>query len=141
MLFGNVSDIYELKVPELELTSSVDLNLSNGKGGVVLDWSGYDINNKYFVIYRKKEDEENYEVILGLDEKFNRNNFTDIFSNDENNPIVPIINVNSELDNSIKIDIQAQDKGTKYLYYVEAYDRNSKSLLSVSNICYNPTEV
>lgn len=139
MLFGNVSDVYEVKVPELELTSSVDL--SNSKGRVILDWSSYDINNKYFVIYRKKENEENYEVVLELDDKFNASSFTDIFSNDENVPVAPVINVNGELDKNIKIDMYAQDNGTKYVYYIEAYDMNSKALLSVSNICYNPAEV
>ncbi len=132
-LVGNISDIYEFKIPELVLTSNV--NLDNEKGSIILDWSDYDITDKYFVIYRKKEMLSNWEIILELNQKFNGNSFTDTFANDETPPNVPNINIEKNIENNnIKIISTSNDNGTHYSYYIEAYDKNNISeLLAISN--------
>ena len=58
---GNVSEVYEFKIPELELTTEVNLTAANGKGGVDLDWSTYDAENKVFRAYQRKDDEDGAE--------------------------------------------------------------------------------
>ena len=58
---GNVSEIYEFEIPELELTTEVNLTAANGKGGVDLDWSTYDADNKVFKAYQRKDDEDGAE--------------------------------------------------------------------------------
>ena len=64
---GNVSEVYEFEIPELELTTEVNLTAANGKGGVDLDWSTYDAENKIFKVYQKKEDQEEWESISTVD--------------------------------------------------------------------------
>jgi len=68
-LVGNVSESYEIEVPKITLTNSVNEEGAKGKGEVLLDWTGYDITNKYFVIYRKQEGEEEWTTIVGKEEK------------------------------------------------------------------------
>lgn len=132
--FGNVSDVYEFVVPQLVITSSVNLETANGKGGVVLDWSDYDISDKYFVIYRKTSDLSEWQRIVGLDDKFNDNKFIDTFGNDKNVPNRPNINIEKSLEsNEVMLDVSSSDVGTKYSYYVEAYDSTNFNLLNVSN--------
>ena len=130
---GNVSEVYEFKIPELVLTSSV--NLSNEKGSVILDWSTYDVSDKYFVIYRKEENASNWETIVDLEQKFTGSTFTDILAIDKNNSNVSSINIkgNSE-NNNIEITANSTDTGTKYTYYIEAYDSSGSKLLDASNI-------
>ncbi len=133
-LVGNVSDIYEVEIPQLILTSEVELDLANGKGGVKLDWSTYDISDKYFVIYRKEENAVEWETIVSLDKMFKGNLYIDEFANDKISPSVPSININGNfLDNNIDIISISSDSGSKYSYYIEAYDSNTLELVSVSN--------
>lgn len=133
---GNISDVYEFEIPQLVLTSSVDLNIADCKGGIVLDWSTYDITDKYFVIYRK-EDSNDWKTIVGLDEKFNNNKFIDILGNDKNVPSIPNVDIiaNGE-NNNIDVTVNAIDSGTKYYYYIEAYDSTSGELVAISNVSY-----
>ncbi len=132
--YGNVSNVYELKVPELVITSKVDLSLENRKGGVILDWSTYDIADKYFVIYRKKENETEWEKIVTLNEKLTGNMYTDIFANDRKQPSIPKIDVSGDDENNnIKVDISSGDDGSIYTYYIEAYDNNG-NILNKSNV-------
>ncbi len=51
---------------DFKLTSSTNVEASNGKGGVDLDWSDYTENNKTFKIYQKKEGALEYETISSL---------------------------------------------------------------------------
>ena len=128
-LVGNVSDVYEIKVPELILTSKVDLNLADGKGGIILDWSSYDITDKYFVIYRREENQSDWKEIVSLDDKLCDNKYTDILANDKNKPTVPVININGDMENNdIKIESNSMDNGDTYSYYIEAYDINGTLL-------------
>lgn len=134
-LVGNVSDVYEFEVPQLTITSKVILNTPNEKGSVELDWSNYDISDKYFVIYRKYENSSQWQKIVSLDDKFNGNKFVDTFGNDKNVPSIPNISIDKNLgSNEIKLDVFSSDFGTKYFYYIEAYDSSNFNLISNSNI-------
>lgn len=109
------------------------MSVADGKGGVELDWSNYDIDDKYFVIYRKEEMQENFDIIVSLEEKFSGENFVDNFGNDKKSPSKPNINItDSEENNNVQISVDSRDNGTKYTYYIEAYDNNSL-LVAVSN--------
>ena len=66
-LVGNVSSVYEAEVPQLLLTSKVNIEAANGKGGVDLDWSTYDATNKIFKAYQKKEGSNEFETISTID--------------------------------------------------------------------------
>lgn len=134
MPFGNVSQTYEVEVPQLELTSKINLSGATGKGIVELDWSGYDIVNKYFVIYRKQEGEEEWKPIVNLDEKFNGSSYVDNSANDNNISNAPNIKIEaSRENNNIEITALGEDVGTKYMYYIESYDATDLSLLSRSS--------
>ncbi len=131
-LVGNVSEVYEFKIPELVLTSRVDTSLADGKGGVILDWSTYDTADKYFVIYRKEENATEWENIVSLEERLTGSSYTDILANDKNKPNVSNINISGDAENNnIKINATSSDNGNKYSYYIEAYDDN-KNLLQTS---------
>lgn len=135
MSFGNVSSVYECEIPQLVLKSSVNLKLANGKGGIVLDWSDYDISNKYFVIYRKEKNSNNWENIVSLDKRFNGNSYTDNLANDTTTPVVLDIDINENVENN-NIDLlpKLNDEGSMYNYYIEAYDTSDVSvLLATSN--------
>lgn len=120
----------------LTITSKVNLNTSNKKGEIELDWSSYDTQNKYFVIYRKKEDEVNWETIVNIEQKYTGSSYIDRLANDKENPVEPNINIEEITENNnIQITAKSQDSGTKYMYYVESYDSNDISLkLNTSNI-------
>lgn len=120
----------------LTITSKVNLNTSNKKGEIELDWSNYDTQNKYFVIYRKKEDEANWETIVNLEQKYTGNSYIDTLANDKEIPTDPNINIEKITENNnIQITAKSQDSGTKYMYYVESYDSKDISLkLNTSNI-------
>ncbi len=132
---GNISNVYEFEVPQLILTSQVNLNTENGKGEVILDWSSYDVNNKYFVIYRKQENTTDWKKIIDLGEKYTLNKYTDILANDKNKPTKPSININSdEQNNNVIITTNSTDTGSKYIYYIESYDSyNTQELINISN--------
>jgi hypothetical protein len=125
-----MSNVYEVEIPQLVLTSTVNLN---GKGTIELDWPDYDIKNKYFVIYRKQEGEEMWKTIVTLDEKFNSNKYTDNLANDKISPTISNINMkgNSE-NNKIEISSTSTDTGIKYQYYIESYDINTNMLINSS---------
>jgi hypothetical protein len=126
--------VYEVEVPQLVLTSKINLGAGSGKGGIDLDWSSYDIHDKYFVIYRKEE--SGWKTIVGIEEKLCVNKYTDNFAIDKSKPSVPTSSISGDLgNNSINIDITSQDSGTKYVYYIEAYDSSDVSkVLATSNI-------
>lgn len=125
--------MYEFVIPQLVVTSSVNLETANGKGSVVLDWSDYDILDKYFVIYRKSSDLSEWQKIVSLEDKFNGSKFIDTLGNDNTLPSHPNISIGKNSDiNEIKIDVSSSDFGTKYSYYVEAYDSKSLELLNVN---------
>ena len=127
-LVGNQSESYEIEVPQLELTSKV-----NEENTITLDWTGYNITDKYFVIYCKQEDEEEWKTIVGIEQKLNNNTYT--LGNDISKPNIPEITIEKDIEaNHIKIKGQAQDNGTKYTYYIEAYDKNTNTLIAKSNI-------
>lgn len=132
--FGNISEVYEVEVPQLEVKSKVVLDETNEKGVIELDWSNYDISNKYFVIYCKQEGEEQWKTIVNLDEKFNSYKYIDNLANDKVVPKVNNINIiKNAHQNGICIFFNSYDEGTKYMYYVEAYDSNDVSLLLQSS--------
>lgn len=120
------------KEEPLILTSKVNLDTEDKKGEVILEWLNYDISNKYFVIYRKEKVEDEWKIIVNLDEKFNGNTYTDTFGNDKDSPDVPNININSTT-NNISIKPKSNDNGSPYIYYIEAYDADSADLISTSN--------
>lgn len=123
-----------MKYLGLVLTSKVNLNTANGKGEVELDWSGYDLEDKYFVIYRKEENANDWETIVSLEEKLTGGKYIDTFGNDKGNPSTPTINIEGNTQNNkIQLTQNATDTGTKYLYYIEAYD-SGDTLLSKTNI-------
>ena len=132
-LVGNVGEIYEIEVPQLVLRSEVNQEGADGKGVVILDWTGYDITNKYFVIYRKQENEQEWKTIIGIDEKLNNNTYTDPLGNDIAKPNIPKITIEKDLQaGQIKINQTAEDSGTTYTYYIEAYDQNTNELIAIS---------
>lgn len=116
----------------LILHSTVNLNLSNKKGGIELNWSDYNIQNKYFVIYRKSSNSSTYETIIPLENKFCSNTYIDTFANDKNPPTTPHISIFSDNDN-IKIDTSSIDIGNTYTYYIESYDNITNTLITTSN--------
>lgn len=128
--------MYEVEVPQLVLTSNVNLNAGDKKGGVDLDWSSYDIVDKYFVVYRKEENEPEWETIVGIEERLCANNYTDNTAIDKNNPEILTTNVSGNAENNgIDINVTSKDSGTKYVYYIEAYDSTDISkVLTISNI-------
>ncbi len=133
-LVGNISEVYEFEVPNLELTSTVNLNTTNGKGEIILDWSSYNIEDKYFVVYRKRENETEWKTIVSLEEKLTGSTHTDILANDEANPSTPNITITGDVENNnINITANSSDNGTKYKYYIEAYDKTENILLKISN--------
>ncbi len=131
---GNISNIYEFEVPQLVLTSKVNQSAANGKGEVILEWSSYDVTNKYFVIYRKEENQENWETIVSLEQKLTGNTYTDKLGNDEEKPNIPTININGDSENNINIIANSIDNGNRYTYYIESYDIDSNSLINISNL-------
>ena len=134
-MVGNTSESYEIEVPKITLKNSVNTEGANGKGEVLLDWTGYDISNKYFVIYRKKEDEEEWKTVVGIDDKLNDNTYTDTFGNDITKPSMPETTIEKNIEEGqIKIKPKAIDNGTTYIYYIEAYDKNTGELIAKSNI-------
>lgn len=108
--------------------------MAEGEGVITLDWSDYDIEDKYFVIYRKQDEEEEWKTVVSLNEKFNRGYFIDTLGNDKDSPSEPKISIkgNEDKDN-LQLDVSSIDSGTKYWYYIEAYDMNNMKLLSSSN--------
>lgn len=134
-LVGNISNTFEFKVPQLNLTSSVDLTSSNNKGGIILDWSTYDISDKYFVIYRKEKNSTDWNIIVTLEDKLNSNHFIDTSANDTNTPNIPDININkNNSNNDININLASSDNGSKYSYYIECYSAKENTLINISNI-------
>ena len=134
-LVGNVSESYEIEVQKITLTNSVNEEGANGKGEVLLDWTGYDITNKYFVIYRKQEGEEEWKTVVGKEEKFNGSRYTDNLGNDIAKPNVPEITIEKNAEaGQMKINQTTEDSGTTYTYYIESYDQNTNTLIARSNI-------
>ncbi len=117
---------------ELLLTSKVNLKLAEGKGAVELDWIGYDPKDRYFVIYRKEENSENFEKIVNLEDKLSANNYTDILGNDKAKPNAPTVSVGTGT-SDIQISLGSEDNGTTYTYYIEAYDSSTNALVATSN--------
>ncbi len=112
----------------------MNLDSENGKGEIELDWSEYDIEDKYFVIYRKQENSSKWEKIVDLNDKFNDNKYKDILANDKNNPNISQININPNKEkNNIEVNLLAEDIGTQYNYYIESYDSNTNLLIGISN--------
>lgn len=126
--------MFEVEVPQLKLTSKVNFNGANGKGAVELDWSGYDVSDKYFVIYRKQKGDEQWKTIVTLDGKYNNNKYVDNLGNDKEKPTEPEINIVDDVANNlINISSKAIDNGSNYVYYIEAYDKDTQMLLSKSD--------
>ena len=134
-LVGNKSESYEIEVPKITLTNSVSEEGANGKGEVLLDWTGYDITNKYFVIYRKQEDEEEWKTIVKIEDKLNSSTYIDILGNDVTKPDNVKNSIEKDIENNkIKLIPSSIDNGTKYTYYIESYDKNTGTLIAKSNI-------
>lgn len=129
-----MSKVYEIEVPQLVLTSTVNNSTENGKGEIVLDWSSYDVTDKYFVIYRKELESNDFETLVSLEQKLTGGKYVDVVGVDKNIPNSPEINIKKNEDgNDIQITSNATDDGSKYVYYVEAYDvTNTNVLLSKS---------
>lgn len=127
--FGNVSNIYEVKVPQLVLNSRVD------GGNIILDWFGYDISDKYFAIYRKSESSNEWETIVSLDNHFSATSYIDKENLDISSPDISNVDVDANLvGNDISLNFISNDNGNKYLYYIEAYDsKNNLLAISISN--------
>ena len=114
---GNISESYEIEVPKITLTNTVSEEGANGKGSITLDWTGYDATNKYFVIYRKKEDEKEWTTIVGKEEKFNGSSYIDNLGNDIAKPNIGESAIEKDIENNeIKIALKSEDIGTTYTY-------------------------
>jgi len=61
------ANVLRTQSENLVLTSKVNVNAANGKGGVDLDWSSYDATDKTFKAYQKKEGAEEWQSISTLD--------------------------------------------------------------------------
>ncbi len=124
---GNVSETYEVKIADLELTTSVNLSTENKKGEIILEWSTYNTENKIFKVYRKKEGQEEFENISTID---SQGEMIDNLAQDLEGPDTPTITITGvKEENKIKISYNTEDKGSTYTYYVEAYDKEDDSLL------------
>ena len=131
---GNVSEPSVTKIETIILTSQVNLELEEGKGGVILDWSNYDKTNRYFVIYRKRENETEWETIVNLEDKLCSNTYIDNTANDTTSPEVPNLEIEKNKEtNEIKVNTNSTDTGNKYTYYIESYDSTTNTLESKSN--------
>lgn len=128
-----MNPIYTGIMKELILTSKVNLNLANGKGGIELDWSDYDITDTYFVVYRKEENQTEWEKIVDLDDKLSSNSYIDILGNDKAKPEAPTVNIGTS-SSGIQINLSSNDSGTTYSYYIEAYDISTGTLMKSSNV-------
>ena len=128
---GNVSEVYEYEVPQLVQQSKI-----NEAGLIELDWSDYyDLTDKYFVIYRKKENETEWETIVSKEERYTNGKYIDDLGTDKANPNIPVININKSIENNnIEITPNVVDEGTTYTYYIEAYDSKTNELLAISNV-------
>lgn len=85
------------------------------------------------MIYRKQENSQDWEKIVNLDDKLNSNKYVDIFANDKIVPTTPNISITgNEVQNSIHVEVNSNDFGSKYKYYVESYDSSSLELLDIS---------
>lgn len=115
----------------LILKSTINLNLSGKKAGIELDWSDYNIQNKYFVIYRKSPNSPTYETIIPLEKHFSNSIYVDKLANDTISPNTPKINISTENQN-IKINPSSSDYGNTYTYYIESYDQTTNTLLNKS---------
>ncbi|MCI8291031.1 MAG: hypothetical protein HFJ25_02075 [Clostridia bacterium] len=134
-IVGNISKSYEYEVPQLILTSKVNIKAANGKGAIELDWSSYDLEDKYFVIYRKQENEAEWKTIVTLEQKLTEGKYIDMLANDTQSPNISIINIKeNSIDNNISITSNAIDSSTKYKYYIEAYESTNITLIGKSNI-------
>ena len=132
---GNVSEPSVTKIETIILTSQVNLELEGGKGGVILDWSNYDKTNRYFVIYRKRENGTEWETIVSLEDKLNSNTYIDNTANDTTSPTVPSLEIEKNIEtNELKINTNSTDPGNKYTYYIESYDSETGILKSRSNV-------
>ena len=129
--FGNVSNVYEYEVPQLVQESKI-----NEEGKIELDWSNYyDLTYKYFVIYRKKENETEWETIVSKEERYTNGKYVDNLGTDKAKPNIPVININKSIENNnIEIIQNSTDEGTTYTYYIEAYDSITNELLAISNV-------
>jgi len=131
----NVSEPSVTKIETIILTSQVNLELEGGKGVVVLDWSNYDKTNRYFVIYRKRENETEWETIVSLEDKLCNNTYTDNTANDKTSPTIPNLEIEENTEtNEIKVNTNSIDSGNKYTYYIESYDSTTNTLESQSNV-------
>lgn len=92
--------MYEVEVSQLVLTNKVNLNGANGKGAVELDWSSYDTTDKYFVVYRKQENETEWETIVPLEQKLTGGKYIDILGNDKAKPSNPSISIEENITNN-----------------------------------------
>lgn len=61
------TNINRTQSQNLVLTSRVNTEVANGKGGVELDWSSYDASEKTFKAYQKKEGTEEWQSISTMD--------------------------------------------------------------------------
>ena len=104
-------------------------------GLIELDWSDYyDLKDKYFVIYRKKDDDEEWETIVSKEQKYTNGKYIDDLGTDKAKPNIPTININKNVENNnIGVTQSTTDEGTKYTYYIEAYDSTTNELLAISN--------
>jgi len=107
----------------------------NEEGKIELDWSEYyDLTDKYFVIYRKKEDDIEWETIVTQEQKYTNGKYIDDLGTDKAKPNVPIINIDKNIENNnIEVTQSAADEGTTYIYYIEAYDSTTNELLAISD--------
>lgn len=130
---GNVSEPYEIEVPHLDLRTEVNLSAANGKGTVELDWSKFELEDMYYVVYRRERSETEWTKIVSLEDKLTAKKYTDNLGNDKAKPSVPTINITgNSSSNSIDISLTATDNGTNYIYYVECYDVITNTVISSS---------
>ena len=127
---GNISEVYDYEVPQLVHKSQI-----NEEGEIELDWTDYyDLTDKYFVIYRKKDDETEWETIVTLQQKYTNGKYIDDLGTDKAKPNTPTININKNIERgNIEITQSTTDEGTTYTYYIEAYDSTTNQLLAISN--------
>lgn len=127
---GNASETIHKKI-ELQKTTS---SIIPDKDGIRVGWSfsDADLNNYYFKVFKKENNNEFVEVVS----KTVESEYLDVEGFDKENPLSPVLKSMkyNEANNSFEfIFDEALDRGTKYSYYAESY-LNDDSKVSTSNI-------
>lgn len=127
---GNVSATYNLLV-EFSLSTNVNLSAANGRGGVDLEWG--DLGKAVmYKAYQRKDDSTEWKAISKMDFVYYVSSITDNSAQDMESPEAPKLKIISSDNNYASL--YSNDRGTKYSFYVEAYNKSDyTNLISKTN--------